>query len=62
LLGVGGTLLIALAIGACGTKNLLVAGDAMSPTLTAGQNVVANTSAYDSASPQRGDIILFKIG
>jgi hypothetical protein len=36
-----------LAIGACGTKNLLVAGDAMSPTLTAGQNVVANTSVYE---------------
>jgi len=32
----------------------------MSPTLVAGQNVLVNTSAYDSASPQRGDIVLFK--
>jgi signal peptidase I len=58
---VGATLLIALAVSACGTKNLLVAGDGMSPTLTSGQNVIVNTSAYDSASPKRGDIVLFKM-
>ena len=55
------TVLIALAISACGAKSIRVAGDAMSPTLTDGQVIIGNTSAYDSASPQRGDIVLFKM-
>jgi|ERR1700687_678936 len=57
----GATSLVVVAICACGVKNVLVAGDSMTPALTNGQNVVVNTSAYDSGSPQRGDIILFKM-
>jgi len=56
----GATLLIALAVSACGVKSVKIAGDAMAPTLTNGQVVVVNTSAYDSASPKRGDIVLFR--
>src|ERR1700694_2229988 len=56
----GAALLIALAVSACGVKSVKIAGDAMAPTLTNGQVVIVNTSAYDSASPKRGDIVLFK--
>jgi signal peptidase I len=57
----GSALLIAFALSGCSTKNLLVAGDGMSPTLTSGQSVSVNTSAYDSSAPKRGDIVLFKM-
>lgn len=56
----GATLLMVLAISACGVRSIHVVGDSMAPTLTNGQTVIANTSAYDSSSPKRGDIILFK--
>jgi signal peptidase I len=47
-----------VAITACGVKSVKIAGDSMAPTLTNGQVVIVNTSAYDSASPKRGDIVL----
>lgn len=56
----GATVLMVLAISACGVKSVKIAGDSMAPTLTNGQLVVVNTSAYDSASPKRGDVVLFK--
>ena len=56
----GAALLMVLAVSACGVKSVKIAGDAMAPTLTSGQVVIVNTSAYDSASPKRGDIVLFK--
>ncbi len=56
----GATLLMVVAISACGVKSVKIAGDSMAPTLTNGQVVIVNTSAYDSASPKRGDIVLFK--
>ena len=56
----GAALLMVLAVSACGVKSVKIAGDAMAPTLTNGQVVIVNTSAYDSASPKRGDIVLFK--
>ena len=57
----GAAVLIVLAISACGMKSVKIVGDAMTPTLTDGQVVIVNTSAYDSASPKRGDIVLFKV-
>ena len=48
-----------VAITACSVKSVKIAGDSMAPTLTDGQVVIVNTSAYDSASPKRGDIVLF---
>jgi signal peptidase I len=54
-------LLVAVALCACGVKTVKIVGDAMSPTLKDGQVLVLNTSAYDSASPRRGEIIAFQI-
>ena len=47
-------------IAGCGVQTVRVNGDAMSPTLHDGDIRIVNTAAYDSASPQRGDIVLFK--
>jgi signal peptidase I len=47
-------------ITACGVQTVRVVGDAMAPTLHDGDIRFANTAAYDSASPKRGDIVLFQ--
>jgi signal peptidase I len=54
-------LFIAIVMTACGVKTIKIVGDSMSPTLKDGQVLVLNTSAYDSASPRRGDVIAFQI-
>src|ERR1700674_2978724 len=46
---------------ACGPKTVRVEGNAMAPGLKSGQILVVNTGAYDSASPKRGDIVLFNL-
>jgi signal peptidase I len=45
---------------ACGVKTFRVAGDGMTPLLHDGDVVVVDTAAYDSASPRRGDVVLFQ--
>jgi signal peptidase I len=45
---------------ACGVQTVRVVGDAMSPTFHDGDVRIANTAAYDSTPPKRGDIVLFK--
>lgn len=42
-----------------GRRFVHIQGDAMAPTLRAGQNVSVDTQAYAHNSPQRNDIILF---
>lgn len=41
-------------------KNLRMSGDSMEPTLHDGQTILANTRAYNTVGPQRGDIIVFE--
>jgi signal peptidase I len=41
----------------CSQNSATIKGDAMAPTLKDGQLVYIDTSAYSSASPQRGDIV-----
>lgn len=45
---------------ACGVQTVRVVGDAMAPTLHDGDIRFADTAAYDSSSPRRGDIVLFR--
>jgi signal peptidase I len=52
--------LVVVAVCACGLQTVKIVGDAMTPTLKDGQVLVLNKSAYDSASPRRGDIIAFQ--
>jgi signal peptidase I len=42
-----------------GRRWVHIQGDAMAPTLRAGQNVLVDTQAYAHHSPQHGDIVLF---
>lgn len=41
-------------------KGFYITSESMSPTLQAGDRVLASMVAYQSQQPQRGDIILFK--
>jgi signal peptidase I len=50
----------ACVVTACGVKTVRVAGDAMAPLLHDGDVVVVDTAAYGSASPQRGDVVMFQ--
>lgn len=59
---VAAPVLLALSLGlvACGNQ-LSVQGDAMAPTIKSGQQVSYDSNAYSSASPKRGDIVVFKV-
>lgn len=47
-------------VAAYGVRTVRMNGDAMAPTLHDGDIRIVNTAAYDSAAPQRGDIVLFQ--
>jgi signal peptidase I len=57
---VAALLVAVLLVAGCGQKSVKISGDAMAPALTDGQTVTVDTSAYASASPARGDIVLFQ--
>jgi signal peptidase I len=46
---------------ACGGETVTIGGNAMAPTLTAGQSVALDRNAYGDEGPQRWDIILIRV-
>jgi signal peptidase I len=51
---------VVCAVAACGVRTVRMSGDGMAPTLHDGDVRIVNTAAFDSAAPQRGDIVLFQ--
>lgn len=41
-------------------RSFYIPAESMTPTLQVNDRIVANLKAYDSTSPQRGDIVIFK--
>jgi signal peptidase I len=58
--GVAALIVVMLLVAGCGQKMVKIVGDAMAPALTDGQTVSVDTNAYASASPARGDMVLYK--
>lgn len=53
-------LVLWVAVVACGVFQVHISGNVMAPTLKDGQYTNYDPNAYSSASPKRGDVVVFK--